>query len=208
MGTALKIVKAYSLLAWVYDRARPAWAKLVMGSAETYLEQTLLPRFLTPHTQILDLGSGTGANLDRLRRLGLPFGSLTGLDLTQAMLQRAQAKMDIRDSGAYSRGDMRHLPFADQSFDMVLSTWALSHISPARLAVSEASRVLKRDGVLVFLFWSLPPFPLSLAARAFAPLFLLRFVELADLQPVLGEKAAIRRFAGGWGTSVVKPPIS
>jgi len=207
MENALKIVKAYSLLAWVYDRARPAWAKLVMGSAETYLEQALLPRFLTPQTRILDLGSGTGANLDRLQRLGLPFESLTGLDLTQDMLRRAQAKIHIRDNSLYSRGDMRHLPFVDQSFDLVLSTWSLSHLSPVWPVFSEASRVLKRDGVQVFLFWSLPPFPLSLVARAFAPLFLIRFVELADLRSVLGEKTTIRRFAGGWGASVVIPPV-
>jgi len=167
----------------------------------------ILPRILTSKTRILDLGSGTGVNLDRLRRLDLPFASYTGFDLTPAMLLQAQGKRDLQESSAHIRGDMRNLPFANQSFDLVLSTWALSHVSPARQALAEASRVLKRNGLLVFLFWSLPPFPLSLIARAVEPVLLLRFVELIDLQPVLREKAKIRRFAGGWGTSIVIPPV-
>ncbi len=203
MGSAPKIVSAYGVIAQVYDKVRPVWAKLVMGHAEAYLEQAILPRFLTPQTRILDLGSGTGANLDRLRRLGLPFASFTGLDLTPAMLLQAQAKLDKQNNNTYSRGDMRHLPFADQSFDVVLSTWALSHISPTQDALVEATRVLKKGGALIFLFWSLPPVPLSLVAKLFAPLFLLRFVDLIEFQQGLGAQAELRRFAGGWGASAV-----
>lgn len=203
----MSIIFAYSALAKVYDSLRPAWAKLVMGRAESYLENAILPRLLTSKTRILDLGSGTGVNLDRLRRLGLPFASYTGIDLTPAMLLQALGKRDVPESSAYGRGDMRYLPFANQSFDLVLSTWALSHISPSQQVLSEADRVLKSDGVLVFLFWSLPPPPMSLVARALEPLLLLRFVELDDLQPGFVEKAMIRRFASGWGTSLVIPPV-
>jgi len=206
-GKATRIIFAYTFLAKVYDSLRPAWAKLVMGRAESYLENTILPRILTSKTRILDLGSGTGVNLDRLRRLGLPFASYTGLDLTPAMLLQAQGKRDVQKRSAYSRGDMRYLPFANQSFDLVLSTWALSHISPAQQVLSEADRVLKKDGVLVFLFWSLPPRPMSLVASVLEPLLLLRFVNLADLQAGIGKRALIRRFAGGWGASVVIPPV-
>ena len=100
----MNIVTAYSLLAPVYDLSRPLWAQWVMDRAEAYLEQEVLPRLLTPAMRILDLGCGTGANLARLRRLGLPFASYTGLDLTPAMLARAQARLDGQAPAGYCRG--------------------------------------------------------------------------------------------------------
>ncbi len=196
------VVSAYSLLSPVYDLSRPLWARWIMGRAEAYLEQEILPGVLTPETRILDLGSGTGVNLARLRRLGLPFASYTGLELTPAMLARAQAKLDGHTPAAYCRGDARSLPFRDETFDVVLSTWMLSHLPSPRSVLDEARRVLKRCGTLVFLFWSRPPSPMSLVAGILSPLLLVRFVEWEDLQ-YLEEQAAIRRFARGWGTSVI-----
>jgi len=205
MGKTKKIEAAYRVIARIYDNIRPLWAKLVMGRAETHLEQMIFPRILSSKFKILDLGTGTGINLDRLRRLGLPYARFTGLDLTPSMLQQAQAKLDKQDNGAYSRGDMRHLPFVDKSFDLVISTWALSHMAQPQDVLAEASRVLKSDGVLIFLFWTLPSFPFNFVAKLFAPLFLVQFVDLGEFQQGLGEQAEIHRFAGGWGTSIVIP---
>jgi ubiquinone/menaquinone biosynthesis C-methylase UbiE len=193
---------AYSLLAPVYDLWRPLWARRIMGRAEVYMEQEILPRILTSETRILDLGSGTGVNLARLRRLGLPFGSYTGLDLAPAMLAKAQARLDSHTPASYCRGDARRLPFANESFDVVLSTWMLSNVWPPRPVLDEARRVLTRCGTLVFLFWSRPPFPMGLVAGLLAPLLLARFVKRRDLD-CLGEHSVIHRFARGWGTSVV-----
>lgn len=202
----MKLVFVYTAIAKIYDRLRPAWAKLVMGKAESYLENAILPRLLTSKTRILDLGSGTGANLDRLRRLSLPFSSYTGIDYTQAMIRQAERKRAVQENSVYCRGDMRFLPFEDRSFDLILSTWALSHVSPPQRALIEAERVLTREGTIVFLFWSLPPRPIGLFANVLAPLILVRFVDLADLQPHLREQAIIRGYAGGWGASVIIPP--
>ncbi len=204
----MNIATAYSWLAPLYDRSRPLWAKWVMGQAEAYLEQEALPRCLTPETHILDMGCGTGINLERLQRLKLPFTGYTGLDLTPAMLARAQTKLDGRHPAGYCRGDMLHLPFPDQCFELVLSTWALSHLSPPQPMLAEARRVLKKDGVLIVLFWSRPSYLMGIVARLLEPLFLVRFVEVAKLRPSLGDRALIRQFASGWGTSVVWPGSS
>lgn len=196
------VISAYKLLAPVYDLSRPLWAQWIMGRAEAYMEQEVLPRLLRPETRILDLGSGTGVNLARLRRLGLPFASYTGLELTPAMLARAKKKLDGHIPAAYCLGDARSLPFRDESFEVVLSTWMLSHLPSPQPVFDDARRVLKRCGTLVFLFWSRPPSPMNLAARFLAPPLLLRFVEREDLY-FPGEKAVIRRFARGWATSVI-----
>jgi ubiquinone/menaquinone biosynthesis C-methylase UbiE len=44
-----------------------------------------------------------------------------------------------------------HLPFADCSFDTVVSTWTLCSISDVRTALSEVARVLKPGGHFLFL---------------------------------------------------------
>jgi ubiquinone/menaquinone biosynthesis C-methylase UbiE len=204
----MNIVTAYRWMAPFYDRTRPLWAKWVMGRAEAYLEQEILPRWLTPETKILDLGCGTGVNLERLQRLQLPLASYTGFDLTPAMLARAQTKSDTHHLTSFCRGDMRQLPFPDHCFDLVLSTWVLSHLSPPQPMFAEARRVLKQDGVLIVLFWSRPPYLMGIVAKLLGPLFLVRFVEVAKLRPHLGEQAGIRQFASGWGTSVVWPGSS
>ncbi len=92
----MRVVDVYRITAPLYDRMRWVWAKAIMGKAEADLERDVLPRLVTPDTRILDLGCGTGVNLHRLRRLGLPFASYAGLDLTPAMLTRAQAKLTAR----------------------------------------------------------------------------------------------------------------
>ena len=202
----MKVAYIYRLAAPVYDRFRSVWAKGIMGRAESYLEREILPGLVTPKTRILDLGSGTGVNLARLRRLGLPFASYVGLDMTLAMLARAQAKRDGHTAAAFFQGDIWRLPFADRAFDLVISTWALSHLRPPHTIFSEVDRVLDRKGTAVVLFWSRPAWPMSLVANWVERLFDMSFVDRIDLEHSLGERAITHRFASGWGGSIeIKP---
>jgi len=202
----MKVANIYRLAAPIYDRLRGVWAKGIMGRAETYLEQEILPRLVTPETRILDLGSGTGVNLVRLRRLELPFASYVGLDLTPAMLAQAKAKRDGHALAAFLQGDMMRLPFADRVFDLVISTWALSHLRPPQTIFSEVDRVLDRKGTAVALFWSRPTWPMSLVAKWVERFFDMSFVDRADLEHSLGEGAITHRFASGWGGSIEFKP--
>ena len=96
---------------------------------------------------ILDLGCGDGRHLELLCKLG--FDAI-GLDLSSALLERAR----VRNCGSISlslvRGDMRHLPFAEDSFASVLSLFtAFGYFgSPAanRKPVREVARALKPRG--------------------------------------------------------------
>jgi ubiquinone/menaquinone biosynthesis C-methylase UbiE len=198
----MSVVDVYRLAAPLYDRLRSVWAKGIMGRAEADLEREVLPRLVTPETRILDLGCGTGVNLNRLRRLGLPFASYTGLDLTPAMLMRAQAKLDGHTAEAFLQGDIWRLPFAERSFDLVISTWALSHLWPPHKMFDEASRVLKPKGAMFALFWSRPAWPMSQVARWVERLLEMRFVEQADLERQWGDRTVTRRYAAGWGASI------
>ena len=203
----MKVADIYRLAAPVYDRFRGVWAKGIMGRAETYLEQEILPRLVTPETRIIDLGSGTGVNLARLRRLELPFASYVGLDMTPAMLARAQAKRDGHTAAAFLQSDIWRLPFADRAFDLVISTWALSHLRPPHKVFDEVARVLVPNGTVVALFWSRPAWPMSLVAKLAERIFEMSFVDRADLEHRLGARAITQRFASGWGGSIEFQPI-
>lgn len=198
----MRVVDVYRIAAPLYDRLRWVWAKGIMGKAEADLENDVLPRLVTPETRILDLGCGTGVNLNRLRRLGLPFASYTCLDLSPAMLTRAQAKLDGQTAASVLQGDIWRLPFADQSFDLVLSTWALSHLWPAHKVFDEVGRVLDPEGAVFTLFWSRPPWPMSQLAKWIERLFDMRFVDRTVLERHWEHQAVARRYAAGWGASI------
>ena len=70
---------------------------------------------VTPEWRILDIGCGQGRHLDILRRQGYRALRL-GLDLSMPLLR------DARAAGLpVARGDMRHLPFRAEGFDLVTS---------------------------------------------------------------------------------------
>ncbi|MEW6233689.1 MAG: class I SAM-dependent methyltransferase [Chloroflexota bacterium] len=164
--------------------------------AERFLDFEILPRYLPPHAHVLDLGCGTGANLERLLRLGLPFRAYVGLDLTPAMLARARLKGDgYGDRVLLHRGDMRHIPFSDASFDFVLSTWAVEHADPAGQVICEGLRVLKPGGYLALLFHCHPPAPWRWPLRLAEGLLLMHCPNPSDLKPE--AQVMCRRFAGG-----------
>jgi len=109
--------------------------------------QDLAPLVNQPDELILDLGCGDGRHLELLFRLGF---SAVGLDLSSHLLERAR----VRDSGSAGfplvRGDMRNLPFAENSFAAVLSLFtAFGYFgSPAanQAPVTEVARTLKPRG--------------------------------------------------------------
>jgi len=100
--------------------------------------------------RVLDLGAGTG-----LVTLALAprASSVTALDISPAMLDRLErhAASAGVDNVVPVVGDMRMLPFDDESFDLVASNYAFHHLDDEakELALSEARRVLVPGGRLV-----------------------------------------------------------
>jgi len=103
--------------------------------------------------KVLDVCCGTGVVSVTAARLG---ASVTGLDLTPELLQSARenaaiANLDI----AWYEGDVEKLPFADASFDAVLSQFGHIFAPRPEVAISEMLRVLKPGGTIAFSTW--PP---------------------------------------------------
>lgn len=130
------------------------------------LKLRLRDRLLAGHTwrgdeQVLDVGCGAGlAAIGAARRL-TRGGRVTGIDLWQASdlssngperLLANAAAAGVADRVAVQTGDMRALPFADTSFDVVTSMTAIHNVPSAaeRLqAIDELWRVTRPGGALL-----------------------------------------------------------
>jgi malonyl-CoA O-methyltransferase len=99
--------------------------------------------------RILDVGSGTGYAARRIAKK-YPRAEVVGLDLSLAMARRARrAKPWLTRRQSYLCADAEYLPFANQSFDLVISSLALQWCD-APTVYSEVARALAPQGLFVF----------------------------------------------------------
>ena len=99
-----------------------------------------------PGWRILDVGCGTGAQLQRYLKVGC---SVAGVDRSPAML--ARAKQRLGDAVDLRLGDAARLPFPDASVELVTATLMLHELRPAdrQLVGTEMVRVLAPGGRLL-----------------------------------------------------------
>jgi arsenite methyltransferase len=99
---------------------------------------------------VLDLGSGSGTDAFCAAALAGPTGSVVGVDFTDAQVANA-TRLGARHRIANARfveGSIDRLPFADDSFDVVISNGVVN-LSPVKHRVfEEAARVLRPGGRL------------------------------------------------------------
>lgn len=105
----------------------------------------------------LDLACGTG-DITLAVAGRLSGGRVAGLDITQRMLDIAEAKR--RRAGVanaiFHRGDIMNVPFADATFDVVTGGYALRNVPDIAGALAEILRVLKPGGRLLSLDFGHP----------------------------------------------------
>jgi arsenite methyltransferase len=85
---------------------------------------------LTEGERVLDLGSGAGTDSLIAAQMVGPDGRVTGVDMTQQMLDRARGAAS--EMGAtnveFVEAEAERLPFADESFDVVISNGVIDLI--------------------------------------------------------------------------------
>ena len=103
---------------------------------------------------ILDVACGNGNTAITARRMS---ANVTGIDITAELLELAveEAKIAQVEGITWKEGDAQNLPFEDESFDVVLSTFGHMFAPQAELVAKEMIRVTKRGGRIGFATW--PP---------------------------------------------------
>jgi ubiquinone/menaquinone biosynthesis C-methylase UbiE len=106
---------------------------------------------------ILELGSGTGLNLplypEHVRKITTVDPNIGMNHRAQRRIRQAPIEVDQRALGG------ERLPFADATFDCVVSTWTLCSIARVEQALAEVYRVLRPGGRFLFLEHGLSPEP-------------------------------------------------
>ena len=99
---------------------------------------------------VLDLGSGGGIDVFLASRKVGPRGKVIGLDMTPAMVRRANAnarKMNLTNV-EFRRGEIEHIPLDEESVDVIISNCVIC-LSPDKERVfREVFRVLRPEGRL------------------------------------------------------------
>jgi len=112
---------------------------------------------LVKPSSVLDVATGTADfAIDALR---LNPARVIGLDISVRMLELGREKirrMKMDDRIELVRGDSLSLPFADDSFDLVMSAFGVRNFSDLFRGISEMTRVTARNGIVLILEFSRP----------------------------------------------------
>jgi SAM-dependent methyltransferase len=102
---------------------------------------------LLPGERVLDLGSGSGTDVFAAAAQVGPQGSVIGVDITPEQLVKAR-RLVGDEHVSFRRARIEELPFADGSFDVVISNGVVNLSPDKRRVFAEAARVLRPGGRL------------------------------------------------------------
>ena len=128
-----------------WDRTAKIYDHFMKKDHKAYKQMYSLIYPVVRHKQVLELATGTGLIAKHVVRSA---DHIEATDASQEMIK--QAKQGVKSTKLYfSVQDMFHLPYAEQSFDVVIVSNALHIVPEPERALAEIRRVLKEDGVLV-----------------------------------------------------------
>ncbi|MEQ1734906.1 MAG: methyltransferase domain-containing protein [Rhodoglobus sp.] len=172
-----KVLRTWEKSAATYDRKIASFERGPLRGGREWLGERASER-------VLEVAIGTGRNLPHYG----PSVTLTGIDLSPAMLSRArQVGADLGRDVDLQTGNAEQLPFADESFDTVVCALSLCTIPDPIAAIGEMKRVLVPGGRLLLIDHVGSSWPPILAAQ-----WLLERITI----PAAGEHFTRRHRAG------------
>ena len=148
------------------EAQRAGWNSVAQGwekwdewldSSMSACDAALLERAgLEEGNKVLDLGCGSGhPAIPAAMKIG-DRGHVTGLDLSEKMLEVARKKAERAGlaNTAFHACDVSRVPFEDESFDAVTSRFCLMFLPDPDGAIKEARRVLKSGGRIATAVWA------------------------------------------------------
>ena len=152
-------------LAAVKSRQQAAWGSgdyAVIGTTLQIVGETLCEAVdLRSNQRVLDVAAGNGnATLAAARR----FAEVVSTDYVGTLLDRGRERAEAdRLAVTFQQADAENLPFADASFDVVLSTFGVMFTPDHQRAASELLRVCRAGGKIGLANWT----PESFIGRVF-----------------------------------------
>lgn len=123
------------------------WAELGESPARPLYESVLRKLEVGPATTLLDMGCGAGA----FGALAAQAGArVSGLDASATLLASAQQRVP---QGDFRVGDIEHLPYSDNSFDVVTAFNSIQYAATSLNALKEARRVACPGAQVVIATW-------------------------------------------------------
>ena len=143
----------------------PASDKVFSGSIPKLYETHLVPLIFEPYaadlahrlasrslTRVLEIAAGTGVLTRRMAAVLPESVSIVATDLNQPMVDLASA-IGTNRPVEWRQADAMRLPFPDGLFDAVVCQFGVMFFPEKSTAFSEARRVLRSGGVLIFNVW-------------------------------------------------------
>ena len=112
---------------------------------------------------VLDIAGGTGDLSAKFSRIVGPEGTVVLADINDSMLRVGRDRLMDRgvvNNIKFSQADAQHLPFPDNTFDVITIAFGLRNVTDKDLALRSMLRVLKPGGRLLVLEFSKPSNPL------------------------------------------------
>jgi demethylmenaquinone methyltransferase / 2-methoxy-6-polyprenyl-1,4-benzoquinol methylase len=129
----------------MFDRISPvydAMNRVMTAGLDRRWRRLAAEAAVSPGDDVLDACCGTGDLALAAERAG---GRVTGLDVSERMLERARRKSA---SVRWVRGDVLALPFEDGSFDAVTIGFGIRNVEDLEAGLRELARVLRPGGRL------------------------------------------------------------
>src|SRR5215208_1011517 len=107
---------------------------------------------ITPGQAVLDVATGTGNIALRAAAAG---AQVVGLDLTPELFETARRRAEAHAVAVdWVEGDAEHLPFEDESFDVVLSAFGVQFAPRHDIVAQELARVCRPGGRIGLVNWT------------------------------------------------------
>jgi len=136
----------------IYNRLAPVyeiWARLTESRARRRVLELASPG---PAEDVLEVATGTGAQLVELARRN-PRGRTVGVEIAEGMLAKTRGRLADRGLADVEvlRADVRELPFAEASFDLIVNSYMLDLLPRAEIprVLAKFQRLLRPGGRLV-----------------------------------------------------------
>jgi ubiquinone/menaquinone biosynthesis C-methylase UbiE len=159
------INKMFTELAPRYETAMDVELNTFWGwSYQAFVDQLIEKTEILENQNILDIATGTSVIPRKIIKQEIPGIQITGLDITESMLRQGEKEMTaigIDHPISLICADAMRLPFADNTYDLIVSGLA-SHHMDIPIMLSEMKRVLRPGGLLSIIdvgtsiFWDHP----------------------------------------------------